>query len=290
MSKPEEKPESGVLVGVDGSEASMIAIDWAAQHAATTGLPLTLCHVCPGAEQMPMPIIAPLTEEIADRGRDILTRAAERARKQQPQLTVHTYQSHGQEAEVLRDAADASSVLVVGRHGAGRFHHVVAGSVSSQLAAHARCTVVVTKERPAASDGHVVVGVDDTPQMAGALDFAFTLASATGAEVLALRAVMIPDPFGPKVTPLDTYVLDARDAAQQLIDDLIAPWTQKYPDVPVRTEVSGEPPATALVDASEDAGLVVVGSRGRGGFAGLLLGSTSQRVVTLADCPVAVTH
>ncbi len=287
----QERSAPGVLVGVDGSEASLVAVDWAAHDAASSNRPLTVCYVSPGLDHLGMPVVPELVQEYADRSRDIIARAVNRARDAEPELSVQTRLAYGQAAAELRDAADETSVVVVGRHGVDRFRRLIIGSVSSQLVAHAYGPVVVTKENSIAQSGPVVVGVDETPHVTGALEFAFTIASATGAEITALHAIRIPGPLiTPDVPPVDDYIRQARTAAHEQLDHAVAPWISKYPDVSVRREVVNGAPAEELVEASRGARLLVVGPRGRGGFAGLLMGSTTQHVVALAECPVAVTR
>ncbi len=291
MPEDSEMTHADVLVGVDGSGAGTIALDWAARAAAELGRPLTVCHVSPGTQQLAILVFPDLAKDFAERGQKIVERAVARAKETHPGLAVQVLQLSGQPAATLRDAAGKDSLLVVGRHGTERVRSLVKGSVTTQIAAHAGCPVVVTKESPAPTSGPIVVGVDDTPQMPAALEFAFAMASATGAEVVAIHAVDIPGPLtAPRTPPIDEYIKRARVAAQELVDDQVAPWTRKFPDVPVRREVLDGPAFDSLVEASSTAQLVVVGSRGRGGFTGLLLGSTSRPVVAMADCPVAVTH
>jgi nucleotide-binding universal stress UspA family protein len=286
----QERSEPGVLVGVDGSEASMVAVDWAAHNAACLDRSLTVCYVSPTFDQLGMPLRSELAQEYADRSRDITAAAANRARTAEPGLSVQTHVAYGQTAAELRDAAGETSTVVVGRHGVDRLRRLVIGSVSSQLATHALGPVVITKENPIADTGPVVVGVDDAPQVA-ALEFAFAIASASGAAITALHAIRIPGPLvAPYVPPVDSYIRQARATAQEQLDDAVAPWLRKYPDVDVRREVIDGSSADALVEASRGARLLVVGHRGRGGFTGLLMGSTAQHVLALAECPVAVTH
>ncbi len=291
MPEDREMIKNGVLVGVDGSGAGTIALDWAARAAARLGRPLTICHVSPGTEQLGILVFPDLAKEFAERGRKIVERAAARAKEARPDLAVEIRQLSGQPAATLRDAAGEGSILVVGRHGTERIRSFVRGSVSTQVAAHAPCTVVVTKESPAPTSGPIVVGVDDTSQMTAALEFAFTMASAAGVELVAIHAVDVPGPVtAPRTPPIDEYITRARVAAEELVDDQITPWMRKFPDVPVRQEILDGQPSDSLIELSKAAQLVVVGSRGRGGFTGLLLGSTSRPVVALAECPVAVTH
>jgi nucleotide-binding universal stress UspA family protein len=180
------------------------------------------------------------------------------------------------------------------------------GAVSLTLAAHAGCAVVVVpphgaplpgtttgqspltdeQERPAAAIGQVVVGVDESPECDDAVGFAFEQAAARGIELTALHAWWMD----PSVLAADVAASwrDAIEEDRLVVDEALAPWRSRFPDVKVHRVVGRAPAAQALHAAGTGAELVVVGSRGRGGFASLLLGSVSRSVLQHATCPVAV--
>jgi nucleotide-binding universal stress UspA family protein len=183
----------------------------------------------------------------------------------------------------------------VGTRGLGGFAGLLAGSVSTQVAAHAHCPVIVVRTDATSGPGPeapVVVGLDGSPLSTRALQFALDLAAATHAPLVAIYAWrgLPTGNLGP--TTVWHYDPDeAEEEARRLLAEQLAGCAERYPQVRIehRTVLSFNPGET-LIDASRTAGLVVVGSRGRGGFTGLLLGSTSQTLVHHAHCSVAVIH
>jgi nucleotide-binding universal stress UspA family protein len=181
----------------------------------------------------------------------------------------------------------------VGSHGAGRFGRLLIGSVGGRVAEHASCPAVVVRggER---TDGRVVVGIDTSPHSEPALDYGFAYADAHGVPLVALHVYTIgafvypimPYPIPPYPVVEETDRL--RAGAFRTAEHSLGRWTEKYPDVEVRVEATEGPAARELVNSSRSAGLLVVGTRGHGGLAGMLLGSVSHAVLRHAFCPVAV--
>lgn len=163
---------------------------------------------------------------------------------------------------LIAESARAREV-VVGSHGLGGFTGALVGSTAVALSNHGECPVVVV--RGTQNDGPVVVGVDLSPESDPAIGFGFQEAAASGVPLVAAMA----------------------HADEQSLDTRMSGWLRKYPDVAVE-HVLGERPIPLLLELGHRAGLLVVGSRGRGGFAGMLLGSTSQALIYHAPCPVAV--
>jgi nucleotide-binding universal stress UspA family protein len=161
------------------------------------------------------------------------------------------------------------------------------GSVSRRVATHARCPVVVVRGRDDA-EGPVAAGVDDSPAADLVLDAAFTQASAYGCGVVVVRSYLpaVPLWLREAATDIDTPDQDAGERAR--LDQQLAPWRAKYPDVPVEVVLTHTSPAGALVEASRRARLVVVGSRGHGVVAGTLLGSAGLQLLHHAECPVYI--
>ncbi|WP_425553928.1 universal stress protein [Dactylosporangium salmoneum] len=143
--------------------------------------------------------------------------------------------------------------------------------------------VAVVRGRSAAADGPVAVGVDGSPSSDVALGLAFDAARARGAELVAIRAYLAP---GTAAVPADVVVAHEREA----LEESLAPWRHRYPDVKVEALVAPGRAAKVLIGVSHTARLVVVGSRGHGGFAGLLLGSVGQQLMHHAECPVLIAH
>ena len=171
-------------------------------------------------------------------------------------------------------------MIVVGSRGLGGFSGLLLGSVGVQLAAHAGCPVVVVRRDGRADGpeaGRVVVGVDGSHDADRAMRFAFEQASFRGVGLTAVHTYIWPDSTGPgDMLPLVYDEDDLRDDERRLLAESVAGWTDKFPDVDVRRSVVRGTAAGVLTHLSHGAELLVVGSRGRGGFTGLLLGSVSQ--------------
>jgi nucleotide-binding universal stress UspA family protein len=179
-------------------------------------------------------------------------------------------------------------LIVVGDRGLSGFTGLLIGSVAVQLAAHATCPVFVARGSvdPAA---HVLLGVDGSPANDPVVGFAFEEAALRCVPLVALHAWRHPASTGPgDMLPLayDPAEVEAEEA--RLLAEALAGWHDKYPDVTVHRELTHTGTRKALIQATQQAQLVVVGTRGRGGFTGLLLGSVSQAVLHHAACPVAV--
>jgi nucleotide-binding universal stress UspA family protein len=162
------------------------------------------------------------------------------------------------------------------------------GSVSGHLSRHASCPVVVVREQADPQARRVVVGVDGSPGSEKAIGFAFDAASRDGAALAAVHAWHYP--WADLRMPSRSMEEIAEDiqAREEWLHKVLAGWTEKYPDVGATCEAIPDHPARVLVNASEHASLVVVGSRGRGGFPDLRLGSVSRAVLHRAHCPVAI--
>ncbi len=281
----------GVLVGVDGSEASLRAADWAAADAAATGQAVSVCYVSDLSPLADVPLPPAVRQEARAYGRRMVDRGLVRVRQAASVDAAGHVVDGNPAAELIRRAAGAEQV-VLGSRGAGGFQQLVLGSVGAEVAAHAPCPVVVV--RGESRDRHeVVVGVDASDRSHRALEYGFEYAARHGGRVHAVHAVHARHDEGasmpvPTVSPRTWTTADPHPAARELLADVVAPWTMKFPTIDVETTVVDGSAPWALIQASKGAGMVVVGSRGHGGFAGLLLGSVSQALLRHADCPVAV--
>jgi nucleotide-binding universal stress UspA family protein len=222
----------------------------------------------------------------------LLADAAEQARAAHPGLEVTSDLVVAAPAPVLVGLSREAALVVVGCRGLGSFAGMLLGSVGTQVSAHARCPVVVVRGETAdaADRGQVVVGVDGSACAQVALGFAFEEAALRGSGLTVLHAWTPPAMPGRDRRVRDTEASAIESVGERLLAVALAEWEGKYPGVTVRRQVVHTTPAKALVATSAGAELVVVGSRGRGGFAGLRLGSTSQTVLHHAACPVAVVH
>lgn len=287
-----------VAVGVDGSAPSRTALAWAARAAQDHRMVLRIVH----AVSMPliaMPLSRPVrmspTPEIADRAGALLTSAVEHIGREYPGLTVETTVSAHEPAPAMLAASKNAALVVLGSRGLGGMASLFLGSVSIRVSAHAECPVAVVPPKPAheTEEHHrIVVGVDDSPASTAALRFAIGEAARLDAEVVAVHAWQTPASVDSTMLLASGYAIDrdavvsgARKRVHSLVDDVL---TEETGRVQVRVAVVEEHPAQALLAESESADLIVVGSRGRGGFSGLMLGSVSQAVLHHAAVPVVV--
>jgi acyl-CoA dehydrogenase family protein 9 len=288
-----------IVVGVDGSPHSLRALDWAAQEAAARQCPLRIVHAFLWPlYNVPLGPIAggPADTGLQHAAERILSDAAERARRAAPALEVGTDLPVCAPAAALIDASHDAALVVVGHRGLGGFTGLLVGSVGVQTAAHAACPVIVVRDREPAGDlgdsgstaGHVVVGVDGSDTSSLAVDFAFAHAALHRLGVVVVHVYQLLAFDAPSDPRIATYLDDLRDESTRLLVDALAGCRDKYPQVPVREKVVHGAPADVLVAESAGAALTVVGSRGRGGLTGLLLGSTSQSVLHHAPGPVAI--
>ncbi|MER7013706.1 universal stress protein [Saccharopolyspora sp. NPDC000359] len=263
---------TSVVAGVDGSPPSGRAALWAATEAARGGWPLHLVLVNDDPAR-------------ADQAEQTLAELVERCRLARPELVLTGEVTEGHPARDLVHRSEQAQLLVVGSRGYGAFREVLVGAISTTVATHARCPVVVVRGA-ARANGPVVVGVDDSPGSQVALRHAFDCAARRRAELIAVQA--LPDAYftADVYPPLDPP--EIRTRADLHLAEQLAGWCAEHPDVPVHRRVANQHPVTALCGAAESAQLLVVGHRGRGGFAGLLLGSVANGVLHHAPCPVAV--
>jgi nucleotide-binding universal stress UspA family protein len=230
----------------------------------------------------------------------ILRATADQLTADHPGLHIQTAQQNGHPVKVLLNQSRSSIATVVGADGAGRLSAAFFGSVAARLAAHGHGCIVIARPEPGEDatpgSGAVVVAVDGSPQARAAIGFAYEEAALRGATLLAIHT-WNDKPLNHALGdyPLDINAAGIDQAEHLLLETELAGWEQKYPEVPVRMRILRGRPAPNLLRYASNAGnqptgLIVVGSRGRGGFTGLLLGSTSQAVATHATCSVAVVH
>lgn len=285
-----EPVRNGIVVGVDGSSPSDTAVAWAARDAALRRVPLTLVNTVPAASA-PALFHTGLPDgywaQQHNRGQEIVALARDIANKatdgSEP-LQISTQVLSGQSVGTLIDASRDADLLVVGCRGLGKWGRRVLGSVSSSLVRHAHCPVAVIHDGPARpDDAPVVVGVDGSPASELAVEIAFDEASRREVDLVAVHTWNDLDYDLPDAVWADLLLREERVLSGQL-----AGWCERYPDVVVHRVVTQNRPAYQLVEQSKSAQLVVVGSRGRGGFVGMMLGSVSAAVVESVQTPVIV--
>jgi nucleotide-binding universal stress UspA family protein len=292
MSMPDSSSLAApVVVGVDGSPCSLVAVDLAAREATLRRRPLRIVHafIWPYLHVPlgPSPL-GPPDGGLRHEAERILADAVARARAAAPDMPVHGEIITGEAAAVLRECSHTAALVVVGDRGLGGFTGLLIGSVAIQLAAHATCPVMVARGAadPAAA---VLLGVDGSPANDPAIGFAFEEVALRGVPLAALHTWTHPVSTGPgDMLPLVYDVADVEAEEARVLAEALAGWHDKYPDVVVHRALVHGGARKALIEATSRSQLVVVGTRGRGGFTGLLLGSVSQAVLHHAACPVAV--
>lgn len=270
-----------IVVGVDGSPKDDQATSWAGRTAARTGGRVHMVYATKvTGSGLP-------EAELEDVGRAVTEPAAERVRAQFPDLPVTTEVLGEDPAVALVAASQDADLVVVGSRGLGRVAGRVRGSVSQKVAAQAACPVVVAHEEPRNPDGDVTVGVDPDDPIPEVLALAFRLAAQRGVGVQLVHA------FAP--VPAELGYLRVRnlmaEIAQERAEEMravAAAWQRQHPDVTVRVSEFHGHPAEALTGTIRDAGMIVLGSRGRSGLSGRRLGSVAQSVLHVAPLVVVV--
>ncbi|WP_431236782.1 universal stress protein [Mycolicibacterium aichiense] len=280
-----------IVVGVDGSPESKVAVDWAARDAALRGAQVHLVHVLSSPVVMTfpeVPVPSGYLQWQEDSAREILESATETVAAATKDVKVTTEIVSGSPIPTLADLSKDAQLIVVGCRGRGALARSLLGSVSTGLVHHAHCPVAIIHDedpltaRP--SKAPVVVGVDGSPASEKALEIAYEQASLRGVELVAVHAWSDTGVF--EFPGLDWSSL--RSIAEETLAERLAGWQERYPDVVVHRLVVADRPAQQLIEQSESAQLTVLGSHGRGGFAGMLLGSVSAAVVHGSRQPVIV--
>lgn len=289
-------PDNAVVAALDGSHRDDAVIDWAAAEAAALSAPLHLVH----AVDLGTPLSAYgellTSPEIVDRVEQESTRVVVEARARvetaRPGMSVTTALPTGSPSGALIAATGNARVLVVGSARKNRAERIVLGTTSMSVVAHAPCPVVLVPEDASTTgDGRVVVGIDGSEHSKLAFRHALDAAAVRGKQVTTVtswnveveKGVVVTEPGSPEWETVDARYRAMAEAA-------IGADRDAHPEIAVTVEVRHGRAADTLVEVAEGADLLLVGSRGRGGFRGMLLGSVSQRVLALATVPVAILH
>ncbi|MCV7077570.1 universal stress protein [Mycobacterium szulgai] len=282
----------GILVGVDGSAESDAAVIWAAREAAMRRLPITLMHaVAPVVVGWP---VGRLYDEMPQWQKDAAQQAIDRARNaltaglgESEAPEVRTEMIYADVVPTLIDASKHASMIVAGSQGMGALGRMLMGSMTTALLQHAHCPVAVIHSDENADvepNAPVLVGIDGSPASDAATALAFDEASHRGVEVVALHAWSDVGVF--PILGMDWR--DRESQGEEVLSERLAGWQEQYPDVRVQRSLVCDRPAHWLLEASERAQLVVIGSHGRGGFPGMLLGSVSSAVAHSVKVPLIV--
>ncbi|WP_324191198.1 universal stress protein [Nocardia beijingensis] len=275
-----------VVVGVDGSAASLAAVRWAAATAARREAPLHLVHAI-GVPAHALPVIGSMLFDISayrktgesalDEGRRIVRESDGLP----AQIKVQTFLDLPSPVAALAARSAAAQLIVIGARGMDPLERVLFGSVGVGLIKHVDCPVAVAPAAaatmPPSSHAPVLVGVDGSPCSARAVGLA--LDEAASRKVGLVAVTTWSDRNGEPT---------AQRRAEVLLEQSVASFAGEYPDVCVDRVVIEGRPAQRLLDASRHAQLVVLGSRGRGEVAGATLGSVSHAVLQASRIPVLI--
>ncbi|MBO8190510.1 universal stress protein [Streptomyces oryzae] len=276
--------ERPVVVGVDGSESGLEAVDWAADEAVLRGVPLRVLHASlwqrfehcespsPQADSGQSP-----ERILAER---ILAAAQQRAARRQPDAHVTAEIQGSDPVEMLLRAGESAAMVVTGARGREPVREMLLGSVALGTAGRATCPTVVVRGgvRTFGGSGTVVLGVSARSQGTAAVSFAVEEAEARGWDLECVHALGRREGSDPEG-------VTARARAGESLDALALPVPAR---VNVRTAVLEGTPWHVLLDVARDAGLLVVGARRRQGIFGLELGLANHAALMRAPCPVAV--
>lgn len=280
-----------VVAGVDGSARSLAAVEAAAGEAILRHRPLRIVHAFawpPVTAALTPDMSEPVRQAARERAQAALREAEAIAAKAAPEVAVTSAIVEESPVAVLRAESRHAFLIVLGDRGAGGFADLLIGSVAVQTAAHARCPIMVIRGERTVS-GPVVVGVDGSATSVQALRFAAETAALRGAELLAVHAWRADD--GTELTdtlPMSWENWSAKPSEERIFAEALAGLGERHPTLVIRRDMPEGPARRLLAERSAGAQLIVVGDRGHGGFAGMLLGSVSQYLVHHAACPLVV--
>lgn len=283
----EEIPTGSVLAGTDGSAMAERAVAYAAEEAHRRGLGLHILYAFPWASQAAAwEFTSP--PELVRNGEQVVAAITERVGTRWPELAVTSRVIVEDPATALVGASRHAEITVVGARGQGDLAEPLMGSVAQKVAAHAHSAVVVVRgETPA--DGPVVVGMDPVDGAPEAMEFAFREATRRGARLVVVQGAQDDAAFPdfPDAVLTGHYNANVSEYARVTAERLNE-WHRRYPEVPIELRLVRERPVEALVRAAHGAAMLVVGSRGRGGLMGFLLGSVSRGVLNRAPLVAVV--
>ncbi len=295
-----KRQESRIVVGYDGSDHSVAALEWAAAEAERRDRPLVVLHVLDYLGFIPSPM-GPFgwphveDEQVAR----IANVGAERARKIADRVDVSPVTRVARVSDTLIEFSENAELLVVGTRGHGDLAGAVLGSIAFAVSAHAHCPVVVVRGQTAlpGPDRPVVVGVDGSPISDEALRYGAAVAAAMAAPLIVVSAyrTLTSEAWAEGYIYLEAeggsnFDTIARQSATEVAAASARIARETHPGLSITEQVVEGLPASVLAKATDQAGLLVVGSRGHGGFAGLMLGSVGHALIHSALCPVAIIH
>lgn len=276
-----------VVIGVDGSEASEAALRWGLDYATHHHARVTLLQIADDSFLSDRAAFRSESQAVSDR---LLKQEIEAARNYGFTGEIDGVAVVGHPVEEFEKFSKSADLVVLGDHTGNRAATAFFGSRSVKIAAVSKAPVVVVPVVQEAPTKGVVVGVDGSDASQAAIQYAAEEASRLGVELVAVYAWMPPLTPGLEQLWSEELLEAQQSAAEEALAIGTAGLASRYPDLKIRREIVQAPPIGALVSEAKGASLLVVGSRGRGGFSRLLLGSVSQGVLSDLPCPVVVTR
>lgn len=289
-----EIPSGAIVVGIDGSDRDKSCMTYAAGAATRAGRPLHLLHAQDIAVELAAanPIAARGLAFVPDLVLDttVLADALDWARQQWPDLQISGSEPWMHPEEALIDASDDAELIVVGSSRISGLERLLLGRSALAVSLHSRCPVVIMPEGGRTDiEGPVVLGFDGSDGARAAARRAFWVADLRDAPVRTVTSWYAEVVDGHVVTTPGTPAWEQVESGyRRMVEQGIADLREQYPHVEVDIRIARGPAAEVLVHESADASMLVIGSRGRGGFRGMLLGSVSHKVIETAASPVMV--
>jgi nucleotide-binding universal stress UspA family protein len=284
--EPTPQHRRSIVLAVDGSRANRSAVAWAAYTAHQAGVELELVHVVDDALQR-SPLFT--TAQLGSVARRILDEAADQVTRTFADVQTTEHIRFGHPASMVRQFAEGSELLVLGRRGHGGFTQLLLGSVSARIAAQAAVpTVVVPKdwEADAHASAPVVVGINDPDRAEPVLRYAMELASRTNAPLDVLHVVAEQPAFAAEANLARDVIQHWQREAADLVRNAVEPWREKYPQLQINEDAPLGHVAGTLCHRAANAQALVVGSRRAGAAQAILTGSVTYGVLLHAQCPV----
>jgi nucleotide-binding universal stress UspA family protein len=275
----QDQQRSPVIVGVDGSGHTRGAVEWAAREAVLRDVPVRVVHAYVWPLLRIPPVVSAMgpPEGLREHASELVAESVARALSAAPGVDVQSSMCTDFPEDLLVKESRNAAYVVIGSRGLGTVGRLLVGSVTARLIVRSECPVALVRTQLPATDAGapVVVGVDGSSHSATALAVAVDLATHWESELHVVHVARAPS----RGQPIDIDV-----------EGMVAPWRETCPDLRLRVSLlEGRRPDKALVELSQAARGVVVGARGSSGFAGILIGSVSQAVISRAHCPVVVT-
>lgn len=277
-----------IVVGINGSTRSETALTWALQRASQHKLPVIAVYAVDDRWMTPD---FQYHDVVRAAAMEQLQQAQDSARAQAPDVDIEVQLRHGSAGAALREASMEAAMLVVGAHDR---HWLDGGPLTDralQVVSASDSPVAVIPPTPDTGRHGVVVGVDGSEESLQAVSVAAAEADRAGDELTVVLALRNPARWVEARLPTSGMAETIVEEDKVVLAESVAGLRDKYPDLAIhqRLETDTEP-AKALVKAAREARLLVIGSRGRGAFSRLVLGSTAHAVLLNVPCPTIVTR